>query len=382
MSNNISKVFNCANCGACMNICPKDAISLDKSGYFYKYSVDENKCISCGACVKVCPLQQTVPHLDLKNAYGGWHKDLEVVKSSSSGGAFHAIANYVLSLGGVVYGAAYSEDFREVYCRSTNETSLDNIKRSKYVESTVRYAFREIKSELDKGKYVLFCGTPCQAAGLARYLRKDYEKLFIVDFACGGLTSHKLYVEHLESLEKKYGSKVVSVNFRAGLYGWKQHAFRVDFENGKSYQIPSELDPFVYAFMYARTGNRENCAACKFRNNHYSDLIIADYWRWFEYSNLQNNDTGISLILTNSEKGERIVAAISDVMHLEQQDLRKAMYNCYIKAPVTDAFWEKRKKFWEMHDKNGLEKAAEAVGLTHGIKAMISKVRIKANVSK
>ena len=156
MLNNISDFSKCANCGACMNICPKDAISLDKTGCFYVYTVDQEKCVSCGACVKVCPLNSPIRHLNLKNAYGGWHKDPEVVKTSSSGGAFSTIANYVLSRGGVVFGAAYTDGCKEVICRSTEETSLDNIKRSKYVETTVRYAFREIKKKLEEGRYVLF----------------------------------------------------------------------------------------------------------------------------------------------------------------------------------------------------------------------------------
>lgn len=377
MANNISMFTKCANCGACMNICPKDAISLDGSGSFYRYVVDGDKCVDCGACVKVCPVNTPVPYLNLKSAYGGWHKDKEVVKTSSSGGAFTAIANYVLSQGGIVYGAAYTDDCKEVICRSTEDTDLDNIKRSKYVESTVGFAFREIKAKLNEGRWVLFCGTPCQVSGLMRYLEKDYEHLVTADFACGGLASHQLYQIHLANLEKKYGSKVSAVNFRSGLYGWKQHAIKVDFQNGRSYKIPSELDPYVHAFMYSRCGNRENCFACEFRNVHYSDFIIADYWRWFEYSNLPNDETGISLILTNSEKAESLMAYISQEMYLEKQDLNKAQYNCYVKPPVTEAFLKKRKKFWEDFEAVGLEKAAAQAGMTSGIRAWVQEQRIK-----
>ena len=382
MANNISQFTKCANCGACMNICPKDAITLDRSGYFYRYEVDEKKCIECGLCVKVCPENAPIPHLGLKAAYGGWHNDKEVVKTSSSGGAFTAIANYVLSQGGIVYGAAYSDDCKEIMCKSTEQTDLDNIKRSKYVESTVGYTFRELKANLEDGRHVLFCGTPCQVAGLMRYLRKPYERLLTVDFACGGLTSHRLYAEHLSTLEKKYRSKVSAVNFRSGLYGWKQYALMVTFQNGKAYKTPSELDPYVHAFMHSRCANRENCLSCQFRDTHYSDFIIADYWRWFEYSNLPNDETGISLILTNSDKAEQAMSHISQQMYLEKQDLIKARYNCYIKPPVTEAFLKKRQKFWENYEASGLKKASIHAGMQHGIKAWLQKKRLTLTKGK
>ena len=376
MTNNISQFTKCANCGACMNICPKDAISMDTSGYFYQYVVNIDKCVDCGVCVKVCPLNTPIPHLNLKGAYGGWHKDKEVVKTSSSGGAFTAIANYVLFKGGVVYGAAYSEDCKEIFCRSTEETSLDNIKRSKYVESSVRYAFREIKAKLDEGRYVLFCGTPCQVAGLMRYLNREYDHLLTADFACGGLTSHRVYQEYISYLEQRFHSKVCAVNFRAGLYGWKMYSLKIDFQNGKSYKMPSELDPYVYSFMYARCANRDNCFDCKFRDTHYSDFIIADYWRWFEYSNLKNDESGISLILTNSDKAEQLIPHLSEVMYLEKQDLNKARYNCYIKPPVSAEILKKRERFWSDYEQVGLKNAAIHAGLQHGLKALIQKTRI------
>jgi len=42
----------CIGCGACVAVCPEQAIALDESG---KARVDENKCTGCGTCVGVCP---------------------------------------------------------------------------------------------------------------------------------------------------------------------------------------------------------------------------------------------------------------------------------------------------------------------------------------
>lgn len=376
MLNNIMQVSECANCGACLNSCPCDAIVVDTTEYFYAVKIDESKCTNCGKCLRVCPVHSGQKNLNIKGAYGGWHTDKEVRKTSSSGGAFTAIAEYVLKKNGIVYGAAYSDDCREVLVRNTEETTLDNIKRSKYVESSVYFSFRKIKKELDQNRVVLFCGTPCQVAGLHSYLNKNYDNLITADFACGGLTSHKLYESRIDELEKKYSSKVKSVNFRSGIYGWKQYGLLITFENGRKYKMPSILDPYLFAFMHARYGNRLNCSNCLFRDNHYSDFIIADFWRYNDYSNLPNDECGISLVLTNSNKAECLMREIQPNMILEKIDINKAVYNCHLKAPVSHEFLAKRDEFFQLFEQKGLLYATKMAGMKTGWRARCEKFKI------
>ena len=370
---NISGFSSCANCGACINTCPRDAISVSTNNIFYKLSVDEEKCIHCGKCVKVCPLNTFEPHLNLKAAYGGWCTSPEIIKRSSSGGVFSVIADYVINKKGVVYGAVFSDDRRQVVFRSTKEVSLDEIRRSKYVESQPYYVFREIKSDLETGTAVLFCGSPCQVAGLIRYLGKDYNNLLTCDFACGGMASHKMYDDYILELEKKYHSKVRNVNFRPKVYGWSLHAIRIDFMNGKSYQNIGLYDPYMYSFVYGRTSIRENCFDCKFRENHYSDIIIADFWKWNTISDLQNSEKGISLILTNSQKGEEIVNDIKSEMVIEELDLEEAAYNCCPNPTISKEDVSKRERFITLYREAGLDKAAIESGMKHGIEAELRK---------
>lgn len=42
----------CVSCGACIKVCPKEAISIWK-GCFAEVNSDE--CIGCGKCTKTCP---------------------------------------------------------------------------------------------------------------------------------------------------------------------------------------------------------------------------------------------------------------------------------------------------------------------------------------
>ncbi|WP_130864267.1 4Fe-4S dicluster domain-containing protein [Bacilliculturomica massiliensis] len=48
----------CKGCGFCVDVCPKQALSLsaefNPAGYNYAV-IDEKACIGCGTCYTVCP---------------------------------------------------------------------------------------------------------------------------------------------------------------------------------------------------------------------------------------------------------------------------------------------------------------------------------------
>lgn len=49
---------NCCGCGACMNVCPKSAIHMEKDEYGFVYpEINIEQCVECGACKRVCAFQ-------------------------------------------------------------------------------------------------------------------------------------------------------------------------------------------------------------------------------------------------------------------------------------------------------------------------------------
>jgi len=44
--------LQCLACGACISVCPRDAILMTAG----KAAVTEKNCISCGICIKTCPI--------------------------------------------------------------------------------------------------------------------------------------------------------------------------------------------------------------------------------------------------------------------------------------------------------------------------------------
>ncbi|KXA99842.1 hypothetical protein AKJ47_02860 [candidate division MSBL1 archaeon SCGC-AAA261G05] len=45
---------SCIECGACISLCPTDALTLDED---YSLVLDEDKCVYCEACVPACPVR-------------------------------------------------------------------------------------------------------------------------------------------------------------------------------------------------------------------------------------------------------------------------------------------------------------------------------------
>lgn len=369
---NVGSFVRCTNCGACVSRCPVDAISVKKDVLFYEIEVLPN-CIDCGACIKICP-ENTVTAIGCNpsSAYGGVHKDDDVVKKSSSGGFFSALSEYVVSSGGVVYGAVYDETHRFVIVGSTDTHTLDDIRRSKYTESLVGNSFRDIKTALRKEKNVLFCGTPCQVAGLKCYLGEEYSNLITCDFVCGGLASHKLYQERLDQLEKENHATITSVNFRAKVLGWGEYTIEYMFDNGKKVDNAASLDPYFWSFLN-RKSIRENCYDCSFVGRHFSDFTIADFWQYKELSSLPDNKKGLSLVGVNTEKAHEIISALHSFEILTEVDAETAFPK--ERKSLNPKTMEVRKCFLEDSLETGLRNAAVAAGFPKGLRYTMERVK-------
>ena len=307
----------CCGCTACASICTHEAINMqpDALGFLYP-KVDESKCVGCRLCEKVCAFNDDYDkslNLPKVIAYGARHKDIQEVITSRSGAAFIAISDSILEKGGVVYGAGYTDHFRVVHKRAHTKEQRNEFKGSKYVQSDLSGIFRQIKNDLRSGVMVLFSGTPCQTAGLHSYIGgKLRENLYLIDIVCHGVPGPYIWRDYLDYLENKQGSQISFVNFRdKNKFGWASHRESFKFVNGTY----TDSDTYTYMF-YKHIMFRHSCGECKYANlERPSDITIADFWGWQKTdTNINVDDKGLSLVLCNTVKGQRLFDAIKDRM--------------------------------------------------------------------
>lgn len=328
---NISDKSLCCGCNACIDVCPKDAIKLevDIEGFWYPH-VDLSKCIDCGLCEKICP-ELHIEDLK-KNDYpkpahtiAAFNKNLRVRWDSTSGGAFSAFAEYMYEQGGYVSGAVYNKDFSVKNYISNNPEDLAKLRSSKYLQSNAEGLYKEIKGLLKKGEKVLACGTPCQMAALRSYLMHDYDNLIIVDFICRGVNSPKVYRKYLDSLERKYGGKVIYVKAKNKELGWRNLTRKVIFDNGKVYYGVLMDDDFRRGY-HTNVYCRPSCYVCKYKGlPRMSDITIADYWGIENIDRNLDNNIGTSMILLNSNKGIKYFDKIKDKLEWIETPFESAL---------------------------------------------------------
>ncbi len=256
--------------------------------------------------------------------YACQHTDETLRKKSSSGGVFSALAEYIIQQGGIVYGAAFSQDFRSVrhICISSKE-ELHSLRGPKYISSRIGTTYKEIKELLGKGILVLFSGTPCQIAGLRRQVGDD-KNLFCIDIVCHGVADHTIYEHYLNYLSKKYQSDIQSFSFRDKTTSWRHSDVVIHFQNGEILREPGAQNAFMRGFI-SNLYIREACTRCHFKSfTSGSDMTIGDFWGATEIPQLVHDDTGISIVAIHSEKGEKLFQLVSDkltsILELSEQE--------------------------------------------------------------
>lgn len=377
----------CCGCCACVDVCAHHAITLktDIEGFWYP-EVDKDKCVDCGLCEKVCP---ELHILDLKkndfekpaHTIAAINKNMSVRWDSTSGGAFSALADVMYAQGGYVSGAVYNDDFSVSNYISNNQEDLKRLRSSKYLQSKAEGLYKQIRDLLRNGEKVLACGTPCQMAALRSFLRKDYDNLTIVDFICRGVNSPKVYRKYLDSLERKYGGKVVYVKAKNKELGWRNLTRKVVFDNGKVYYGVLMDDDFRRGY-HTNVFCRPSCYHCQYKGfPRMADITIADYWGIENVDKNLDNNIGTSMILLNSKKGIEYFEQAKEKFEWKETRFESILPgNIALRKPIQPAKID-RKAFFEDLDNGTFDDVVKKYFPNNNINSLSLKQRIK-NVIK
>lgn len=344
----IKSYKDCCGCTACVSICSHNVISLRETpeGFMYP-NVDQGKCVHCGLCLTVCPLLHKTSKTDntVKNAYALRHKNADILYNSSSGGAFFALVQYVISAGGMVFGAVYDESMHVVHTYSTTLEGCYKFQGSKYSQSNLAGIFEKVKYFLKEGKIVLFSGTPCQNHGLLLYLKKKYDNLITVDIICHSVPSPRIFTDYIGMIQRRYNDIIINVSMRDKTLGWgTTESYRYYFKSGKEILNPKGFVGWQHIFESGLI-TRESCFDCHYTNlNRVTDFTIGDFW---DIGNLRpelRSKSGTSILLVNTEKAQTILNHLRDSLYLwpvtESEYLQPRLQEPSKRPNKYDDFWD------------------------------------------
>lgn len=374
-------VDQCSGCLACHNICPIGAINLveDNQGFIYP-KINAVKCKKCNACESVCPPLNGFNGRNTPiNVFAAWRNNESLRAQSASGGIASCIAEYAVSRGYVVVGAAITKDLVVRHCVCTTEEQLARLRKSKYVQSFTADIYISVKKMLSNGSTVVFFGTPCQCDAVKRVVGEDFDnKLFTIDLVCHGVPSPRYLKEHLLSFVEELRT-VDSYDFREN----NKYVFQVDMTNGKKIHIPYPKDSYLYAFM-KNVLDRESCHTCNYSStSRCSDISLGDFWG-LKSVNTKNVTAemhkGINAVLINTTKGLELFNGIKCDVFSEERDLTEVVrYNPFLR-PIFKTNEERftfRKNYCKIGFENAVKKLKRKYYLNDLVDFLLKKFKYK-----
>ena len=236
----------------------------------------------------------------------------------------------------------------------------------------------------------MFTGTPCQNAGLGSYLNKNYDNLYLCDIVCHGTPTPLLWKDYISFLEETGKSRLIQYFFRYKVAGWRGYNVYTLFDNGKSKL--NTPDVMTYANIFGSDlALRPACHNCKFCNfSRPSDITIGDFWGIEKSMPDFDDNTGVSLVLTNSTKGQELFERISKNLYYRESNttdcLQHNLHTPSQPSPRRDKFWQdyKNKGFEYVlkkyagygfvgQSKKAAAKVLNKLGLLHVAKRMLSR---------
>ena len=323
---------HCQQCGVCVAVCPKQAISLDlqKDGT-HKVNVDNEKCIKCQRCVKSCPANIREDYNDYfkfftdKTYFLGYSSNDKVRRESSSGGVCKTIVVESLRRGYVdgVYTLKRTDTFPfaegEFYTKD-NIPDYAEIPNSVYHSVMACLNFTAIQ-KCDK---LMIVGTACQLRALEKVVKNKCNTLIKVCIFC----KQQKTLESTRFLAKMMGTDIPSdLNFSVQYRGkgWPG-----------TVQIRDAVLPWHRAAQLPFGRRLWTVAGCNICGDPFGTKALADITLMDPWKIRTPNDLGETLAIVHTEKGRWLLEQLPS-LKLESKSFKEV-------APALDLkdIWRKQ----------------------------------------
>lgn len=344
------RMSDCSGCYACHEICPHNAIYMerDEEGFVFPH-VKKELCTECGLCKRACVGRENKQYASERisteeaEEYGfplarvGTCRSEEQLATSSSGGVFQSLARYIIEeKNGVVVGACYENEARVSTGFAETMEQAKEFSGSKYVKREPEGVYRRVKEYLRSGREVLFTGLPCECAGLRAYLQKEYDNLILCELVCHGGPSPKVYEKYIKHIGTALKEPVVKVDFRdkSKSWLWKDVRVRFAFQNRQPFSVRGRQNNYMNAFLKNYIF-RVSCYRCQYlKEQRAGDITIGDCYAPGSTDATLVNSSGVSMIITNTAKGERLWQQVANEFEFRESTLDKAFGKNHVLSSV------------------------------------------------
>lgn len=270
-----------------------------------------------------------------------------------AGGVFYELGRAVLDKGGVIVGAAYTEDFRVEHMVADNEKKLIKLTGVKYAESNISDETKKIVKEILKaGQPLLFSGTSCQIEIMQRYLDEEYDNFYTVAVGCSGVIKSTVWEDYIAETQS-HGSVITEMYFPyRGKFGISQNKVMIKFRHGTAY-FRDEKEDKLFKLKNAGLVYKEECYQCPWVRKH----VKTDIFLEIHYESGRNDavqEEGLTKVSIYSDKGKRLISKACSRMHFYKEPFRDQNNLCSV--PLKPLMYN---YFWDYYNHYGFSFASE-----------------------
>lgn len=318
----------CVGCGACLGLCPTNAINLKTIHSMITVNFDYSRCTNCDLCVQVCPALSnfygenlTISSIlgRIEKAFFGYSTDDNIRYHAASGGVVTSLAFYMLKQKTVDKVLVTKMDgFTATPTLTDNENDVISAQGSIYFKTFSLRILKKVLSNLKKGKRICIVGLPCQISTVKKVLGSFEDKLYFMSLIC----SHVNEIWYLQFIIEKYlpkSAKPLAIGPRKD--GWPGE-IKIFFElNNNFKELAVPLSKFWGVLPSLNISSPLGCLLCKDHLASAADIVVADAWH---PKFPRKNSKGVSIIIARTSKGLKLVeeAIKNEVLYTKETDLR------------------------------------------------------------
>jgi coenzyme F420 hydrogenase subunit beta len=300
----------CCGCGACVGVCPAEALAID---IFRSHEpvLDESRCTDCGLCFDVCPgkgyavagparescggMSRMIPERGptIENMLG-YSTDPDIRYASASGGIATALMIHLLETGQVDSVLVIGMENERPAARLTDDIrEVRDAVGSKY--GPVPMLTDLIRALAERPRRIAVSFTPCQLAGwrAARERIPELRKSSVIAIGlfCGYIQSYDSLTGIASTLGIEYPGGARFTHWRYGAY---PGSVRFELIDGTSVE-KSNRDSHAVAVPYY---SLHRCFLCPEGGNWLSDITLGD---------IHGSGEGETVIVCRTSKGKEIL---------------------------------------------------------------------------